>query len=548
MDEGDRNVWENWLASLSSLKAFELPRCLCSDAPRDAKVQLHVFGDASEKGFGAVCYTRYVFPDGRIEVAFVITKTRVAPLRQLSISRLKLQAALLAVRLADIINEKLTLHTSKTVFWSDSRPVLLYILNESRQFHTFVANRVAEIQDCTQPAQWRFVSGHLNPADDCTRGLGASEMTSDCRWVVGPIFLYESEEHWPSEDFTWQIPDEDAELKKTGWCGLLSDPAKSQPDPTKFSSWTCFRRAIAWINRFIINSRLPEERRVTGPLSVDEHSHAEMLAVKRAQMEAFPEDREALLKNLPLPPRSKLLSLTPFVDKAGLLRVGGRLRKVPLPDETRHPVILDAKHDVSRLVILYYHLQSRRVGDVQVLNNLRQRYWVLKGVRAVRKVSFSYRTCRRRRSQPRSPIMADLPTPRLGYSLPLFTYTGVDYFAPIVVKCGRRTEKRYGVLFTCMDHPMAVHKEIAHSLETDAYIMAIQRMVSRRGRPAHLWSDNGTNFVGAEREIQEALKRLNGVKITDELSQHGIQWHFNPPATPHFGGVCGEVCEESAQS
>ena len=95
---------------------------------------------------------------------------------------------------------------------------------------------------------------------------------------------------------------------------------------------------------------------------------------------------------------------------------------------------------------------------------------------------------------------------------------------------------------------MAVHKEIAHSLETDAYIMAIQRMVSRRGRPAHLWSDNGTNFVGAEREIQEALKRLNGVKITDELSQHGIQWHFNPPATPHFGGVCGGVCEESAQS
>ena len=111
-----------------------------------------------------------------------------------------------------------------------------------------------------------------------------------------------------------------------------------------------------WINCFIVNSRLPEEKRVTGPLSVDELSRAEMLAVKRAQMESFPEDREALLKNLPLPPRSKLLSLNPFMDKAGLLRVGGRLRKAPLPEETRHPVILDAKHDVSRLVILYYHL------------------------------------------------------------------------------------------------------------------------------------------------------------------------------------------------
>lgn len=132
--------------------------------------------------------------------------------------------------------------------------------------------------------------------------------------------------------------------------------------------------------------------------------------------------------------------------------------------------------------------------------------------------------------------MADLPTPRLGYSLPPFTHNGVDYFGPIYVKSGRKTEKRYGVLFTCMT-TRAVHIEIAHSLETDAYIMAMQRMVSRRGRPAHIWSDNGTNFVGAEREIQDALKRLNKERITDELSQHGVQWHFNPPAAPHFGGV-----------
>ena len=115
-------------------------------------MELHVFEDASEKGFGAVCYARYVFPDGRIEVAFVMAKTRGAPVRQLSIPRLELQAALLAIRLADIIKKELTLHTSKTVLWSDSKTVLLYILNESCRFHTFVANRVAQIQDSTQPA------------------------------------------------------------------------------------------------------------------------------------------------------------------------------------------------------------------------------------------------------------------------------------------------------------------------------------------------------------------------------------------------------------
>ena len=536
LDEGDRVIWENWLADLSSLRVFELSRRLCSESPRDVQVELHVFGDASERGFGAVCYARLVLRDGRIEVAFVMAKTRVAPLKQLSIPRLELQAALLAVRLADTIKKELTLHTSKTVFWSDSKTVLLYILNESRRFHTFVANRVAEIQDSTSPEQWRFVPGRLNPADDCTRGLRASGMTSDCRWIAGPAFLYETEELWPTEDFTGLIPEGDAELKKSAWCGLLIDPAESQPDPAKFSSWTRFRRVIAWMYRFIDNARLTSERRATGLLSVDELTRAELIAVKRAQMESFPDDCEALLKNLPLPPKSKLLALNPYVDENGLLRVGGRLRKAPLPEETRHPVVLDPKHEVTRLVIQYCHLQSRCAGDAQVLNNLRQRYWVLKGVRAVHKVSLECPTCRWRRAQPRPPVMADLPKPRLGYSLPPFTYTGVDYFGPILVKCGRRTEKRYGVLFTCMT-TRAVHLEIAHSLETDAYIMAMQRMVSRRGRPAHIWSDNGTNFVGADREVQEALKRLNKEKITDEMSQHGVQWHFNPPAAPHFGGV-----------
>ena len=193
---------------------------------------------------------------------------------------------------------------------------------------------------------------------------------------------------------------------------------------------------IAWTYRFIHNAIIPGKSRVNGPLSVDELNRAEILAAKCAQRKSLPEDYEALLKNSPLPPRSKLLAFAPYLDENGLLRVGGRLRKAPLPEETRHPAILDPKSDITRLVVLHYHLQSRCAGDALVLNNLRQRYWVLKGVRAVRKVSHSFSTCRWRRPQPRRPIMADLPAPRLGYSLPPFTYTGVDYFGPIFVKCG----------------------------------------------------------------------------------------------------------------
>jgi len=134
------------------------------------------------------------------------------------------------------------------------------------------------------------------------------------------------------------------------------------------------------------------------------------------------------------------------------------------------------------------------------------------------------------------PVMADLPDSRLGYQQPPFANTGVDFFGPILVRHGRKTEKRYGVLFTCLTSH-AVHLEIAHSLDTNSCLMAVRRMMARRGRPANIWSDNGTNFVGAEKELREALKRLDSERIGDQLSDERVQWHFNPPSSPHFGGA-----------
>ena len=132
--------------------------------------------------------------------------------------------------------------------------------------------------------------------------------------------------------------------------------------------------------------------------------------------------------------------------------------------------------------------------------------------------------------------MADLPHSRLGYQQPPFSNTGVDYFGPMLVRHGRKTEKRYGVLFTSLT-TRAVHLEIAHSLDTNSCLMAIRRMMARRGQPANIWSDNGNNFVGTEKELREAVKLLDGERIGDQLSADGVQWHFNPPSSPHFGGV-----------
>lgn len=131
--------------------------------------------------------------------------------------------------------------------------------------------------------------------------------------------------------------------------------------------------------------------------------------------------------------------------------------------------------------------------------------------------------------------MAELPSDRLLVS-PLFTKAGVDYFGPLEVKCGKKHLKRWICLFTCLV-TRGVHLEVAFSLETDSFIMCLRRFIARRGNPQVLYSDNGTNFVGANRELKQCIENLNQDQINNELSQKGIKWVFNPPASPHMGEV-----------
>ena len=168
LDEADQSIWKDWLEDLMRLSELELPRGFCINTYPKASIQLHVFVDMSEMGFGAVCYATYSLPDGTIKVSFVMVRNHVAPLKQLSIPRSEPQAAVLAVRLYCVVKQELTVNIEDAIFWSDPKTVLQYIANKSRRFHTFVANRVSEIHDTTNPTHWRHVPSHCNPANDCT--------------------------------------------------------------------------------------------------------------------------------------------------------------------------------------------------------------------------------------------------------------------------------------------------------------------------------------------------------------------------------------------
>ncbi|GBP28587.1 hypothetical protein EVAR_85786_1 [Eumeta japonica] len=175
------------------------------------------------------------------------------------------------------------------------------------------------------------------------------------------------------------------------------------------------------------------------------------------------------------------------------------------------------------------------------MNEIRQRYYITSLRSKLPKIAYECQWCRINRSLPKIPSAeGDLPPERLRHHQPPFTCTGVDYFGPMSVTIGRRHEKRYGALFTCLT-TSAVHIELAESLSSDSMILALRRFIARRGTPRVMYSDNGTNFVGVNKELMNIQEHTIHKKHTREDEERSRRPHhdlkFIPPGAPNMGGA-----------
>eukprot|EP00112_Aurelia_sp_Birch-Aquarium-sp1_P021941 Seg6027.2 transcript_id=Seg6027.2/GoldUCD/mRNA.D3Y31 product="hypothetical protein" protein_id=Seg6027.2/GoldUCD/D3Y31 len=169
--EESKRIWNSWLDELKSISSFALPRRYTNGEEHIVNNQLEIFFDSSEQAFGAVAYPSCIHQTGTRTCSFVMAKTHLAPLKALTIVRLELQAATLAVRLYNTIKNEMDIKVSTVRFWTDSKITLQYIRNQIKRLKTFVTNRVAEIHENSDPRCWFHIDGKENPADDCTRGL-----------------------------------------------------------------------------------------------------------------------------------------------------------------------------------------------------------------------------------------------------------------------------------------------------------------------------------------------------------------------------------------
>ncbi|XP_013384334.1 uncharacterized protein LOC106154518 [Lingula anatina] len=543
------SLWRKWQGNLSILNSLEIPRCfkppLCDELQ---SIELHCFSDASLSGYGVCTYLRFVDTSGRIHCSLVLGKSRVAPLKTMTIPRLELTAAVTAVKVSKQVQEELQIPIHSVTFWTDSTIVLQYIRNTSKRFQTFVANRLQIIHDASSPSQWRYISSGENVADYASRGIHLDQPNEDAiqTWLNGPKFLWKPEHEWPEQpEILHDIPSDDRELKKgqTRVClSLITEFPKACEDKleemvNRFSQWYNLQKAVAWLLRF--KSYLQNRDKVnTGPLTVVEITQATHEIVKIVQRKVFLRDISKEMPSEKINAQgylSPLRKLNPF-QQDGVLRVGGRLQQADLDESRRHPMILPSYHHVTDLVVRHYHEKEGHIGANHVLSVIRQQFWIVQGLKTVKRVIGRCIVCKRWSSHPIKQVMAPLPMDRVTPGEPPFSCVGVDYFGPLQVKWRRGTAKRYGCLFTCLA-VRAVHIEIAHSLSTDSFIQAFCRFVSRRGAPRKIYSDNGTNFKGAEQEIKKAMQQWDCVKIENKLRQNDIQWYFNAPSASHTGGV-----------
>ena len=542
LPEREQEDWLEWLKGLEQIEQFKAPRCIKPDGFGEiVKAELHHFSDASQKAYGAVSYLRLFNSEGRIHCSLVISKSHLAPLKQLTIPQLELQAATVSTRLDVSIRRELEFPIDESFFWTDSTIVLQYIKNEDKRFQTFVANRVAAIHNATLPKQWYHVDTKENPADYLSRGMTAREMLENSQWLNGPDFLWQNHTEPCPCHLLLPIPDSDPEVKAT--CNIVqieTNVEEVEPGPldgtlmrliTYYSDWTKLKRAVAWI--LAVKRALLKKAKPPTYLSTEQLDEAEDEIVKLVQKKHYAKEIQQITKGS-LPHDHPLRPLHPIV-KDGLLCLGTRLKHSEMPMEFQYPRILPRKEGVVSLMIRHTHEITGHSGREYVISQLRKKYWIIGAREVTRKILRNCVTCKRYDSKPLTQIMAELPKDRVRPENPPFTNIGIDYFDPFFVKRGRGTEKRYGCLFTCMA-TRAIHVEIAFSLDTSSFINCLQRFAARRGMPESIRSDNGTNFVGGEREIRQATKEWNGT-IEKRLSNLGVTWKFNPPGASHMGGI-----------
>lgn len=532
-------IWDDFLLDLAYIELVSIPRWM-QYKPSDV-VQIHGFCDASKAAYCACVYIRCQTHNNVTFSNIIISKTKVAPLKTISLPRLELNGAVLLAKLVKYITSTLKFNIGDTILWTDASIVLGWLSKTPSTWETFVANRTSQVHELVPNATWRHVSTHDNPADLGTRGSRPQDLANNTLWWNGPPWICNPPSTWPETDplFT-KAPMENSKqvhsfVTCTGDHDILS----------RFSSYAKSLRVLSYVFRFYHGTHAMHKNNHTfTSTSVD---YKEILFVKTrlislAQIQFFKEEYDSLTQARPIPDKSSLKSLNPYMDSQNIMRVNGRLTEAPLPFNESHPIILPGKSRFCHLYLAHLHQYLMHAECSLMCRMTQTEFYISRLKRKVKSIIRDCKTCTIFKQRQCSQIMAPLPADRCSLTPPFHT-TGIDFAGPVELKSSNVRQspyiKGYVCVFVCFS-TKAIHLEVCSELSSASFEATFARFVGRRGLPHRVVTDNGRNFLGSSRallkEFRNFLKTASS-DIAQKYATHGFEWSFIPPHAPHMGGL-----------
>ena len=527
-----KEEWDEWISEMVALKDVKIKRCINIPGNGETEYELIIFTDASKFAYAVAVYLR-VSKGDTIDCNLIFSKTRLSPTKELTIPRLELLGVLIGCRISKFVVRELGLQLSQLLLFTDSICVIEWYKSE-RKLKRFVQDKIEEIR--TFEGRIGYVKSADNPADIASRGMCLSKLLEEKLWWKGPEWLGSMvlpEQTYHVDQATMEAIAKEVVLHEVG---LINEAAVILQSPfgINLESYSSFHRLIrvtSWCLRFINNYMKSEKREpVSGCLQTCEIQKSVLLWDRFIQKQSFPTIFSAIVNKKKHPLRN--LGIVENAD--GVLECKGRFQN----SQRNAPKLLPKEHVYSKLVIDRSHKRVLHYGVAQTLSELRKEYWVLQGRSAVRKLVLECLTCIKWEGAPfQTPDFAPLPDFVVSTDDKVsFSYVGIDYFGFMLVKEGDVTSKVWGCLFTCLK-VRAVHLELVESMSSESFLLALERFVSRRGKPKMIISDNASQVILG----QEVMDRIWFSMLKDEIvqsyvAQERIEWKWITEYSPWKGG------------
>lgn len=350
--------------------------------------------------------------------------------------------------------------------------------------------------------------------------MSANELINSSLWWNGPKWLKLQQRDWP--DCQPQYPEKLPEQLKVNTHIIKQQSDILEELIVKYSNFDKLIRVIAYILRFANNSTPSLERRVD-LITTQEYQHALHVLCKYVQQQHFSQEIHHLQNSGVVPNTSKILSLSPILDENGILRVGGRLKSAALAYEAKYPILLPKDHTITKLIIRNEHIKNLHAGIQATVYAVRDKFWPISAKVTTRNIIKKCVICFRFKPIMSETIMSDLPSSRVTPSHP-FAHCGLDFGGPFFIREHKRRNakliKVYICIFICFSTKV-IHIELVADLSSEAFLGSLKRFMARRGKVSCLYSDNGTNFVGTARKLNDLHK-----VFTEEQMQRKINDFF----------------------